>query len=233
MTQNDFITKVNELGLEVTDEKLDKLNKYYELLVSFNEKINLTAITLKEEVYLKHFYDSLTLVKIIDFNKYNTFCDIGTGAGFPGIVIKIFFLHLKVTLIDALNKRIDFLNVVISELQLKEIETIHSRIEDYGKNNRELYDIVTARAVTNLSNLLEFAIPIVKVNKYFIAMKGSNNELDTILNASKLLNIKLEDKIEFSLPYEESKRNLIKFVKLDKTNNKYPRKFSEIKKKPL
>ncbi len=233
MTQNDFIKKVNELGLEVTDEKLDKLNKYYELLVSFNEKINLTAITLKEEVYLKHFYDSLTLVKIIDFNKYNTFCDIGTGAGFPGIVIKIFFPHLKVTLIDALNKRIDFLNVVISELQLKEIETIHSRIEDYGKNNRELYDIVTARAVTNLSNLLEFAIPIVKVNKYFIAMKGSNNELDTILNASKLLNIKLEDKIEFSLPYEESKRNLIKFVKLDKTNNKYPRKFSEIKKKPL
>ena len=233
MTQNDFITKVNELGLEVTDEKLDKLNKYYELLVSFNEKINLTAITLKEEVYLKHFYDSLTLVKIIDFNKYNTFCDIGTGAGFPGIVIKIFFPHLKVTLIDALNKRIDFLNVVISELQLKEIETIHSRIEDYGKNNRELYDIVTARAVTNLSNLLEFAIPIVKVNKYFIAMKGSNNELDTILNASKLLNIKLEDKIEFSLPYEESKRNLIKFVKLDKTNNKYPRKFSEIKKKQL
>lgn len=233
MTQNDFIKKVNELGLEVTDEKLYKLNKYYELLVSFNEKINLTAITLKEEVYLKHFYDSLTLVKIIDFNKYNTFCDIGTGAGFPGIVIKIFFPHLKVTLIDALNKRIDFLNVVISELQLKEIETIHSRIEDYGKNNRELYDIVTARAVTNLSNLLEFAIPIVKVNKYFIAMKGSNNELDTILNASKLLNIKLEDKIEFSLPYEESKRNLIKFVKLDKTNNKYPRKFSEIKKKPL
>ncbi len=233
MTQNDFIKKVNELGLEVTDEKLDKLNKYYELLVSFNEKINLTAITLKEEVYLKHFYDSLTLAKIIDFNKYNTFCDIGTGAGFPGIVIKIFFPHLKVTLIDALNKRIDFLNVVISELQLKEIETIHSRIEDYGKNNRELYDIVTARAVTNLINLLEFAIPIVKVNKYFIAMKGSNNELDTISNASKLLNIKLEDKIEFSLPYEESKRNLIKFVKLDKTNNKYPRKFSEIKKKPL
>lgn len=233
MTQNDFIKKVNELGLEVTDEKLDKLNRYYELLVSFNEKINLTAITLKEEVYLKHFYDSLTLVKIIDFNKCNTFCDIGTGAGFPGIVIKIFFPHLKVTLIDTLNKRIDFLNVVISELQLKEIETIHSRIEDYGKNNRELYDIVTARAVTNLSNLLEFAIPIVKVNKYFIAMKGSNNELDTILNASKLLNIKLEDKIEFSLPYEESKRNLIKFVKLDKTNNKYPRKFSEIKKKPL
>lgn len=233
MTQNDFIKKVNELGLEVTDEKLDKLNKYYELLVSFNEKINLTAITLKEEVYLKHFYDSLTLAKIIDFNKYNTFCDIGTGAGFPGIVIKIFFPHLKVTLIDALKKRIDFLNVVISELQLKEIETIHSRIEDYGKNNRELYDIVTARAVTNLSNLLEFAIPIVKVNKYFIAMKGSNNELDTILNASKLLNIKLEEKIEFSLPYEESKRNLIKFVKLDKTNNKYPRKFSEIKKKPL
>lgn len=233
MTQNDFIKKVNELGLEVTDEKLDKLNKYYELLVSFNEKINLTAITLKEEVYLKHFYDSLTLVKIIDFNNYNTFCDIGTGAGFPGIVIKIFFPHLKVTLIDALNKRIDFLNLVISELQLKDIETIHSRIEDYGKNNRELYDIVTARAVTNLSNLLEFAIPIVKLNKYFIAMKGSNNELDTISNASKLLNIKLEDKIEFSLPYEESKRNLIKFVKLDKTNNKYPRKFSEIKKKPL
>ena len=233
MTQSDFIEKVKELGLEVTEDKLYKLEKYYELLVSWNEKINLTAITEKEQVYLKHFYDSLTLTKIVNLNEMDNFCDIGTGAGFPGIVIKIFFPELQVTLIDSLNKRIDFLKLVIEELDLHKIVAIHSRIEDYGKTNREMFDVVTARAVTNMNNLLEFSIPLVKVNKYFIPMKGSNAELDNIDNALKVLNSKIEDRIEFKLPYEDSTRNLIKFVKLDKTNNKYPRKFSDIKKKSL
>ena len=233
MTQNDFIEKVKELGLEITEDKLYKLEKYYELLVSWNEKINLTAITEKEQVYLKHFYDSLTLTKMIDFNTVENFCDIGTGAGFPGIVIKIFFPELQVTLIDSLNKRIEFLKLVIEELDLHKIIAIHSRIEDYGKYNRELFDVVTARAVTNMNNLLEFSIPLVRVNKYFIPMKGSNSELDNIENALKVLSTKIVDKVEFKLPYEESTRNIIKFVKLAKTNNKYPRKFSEIKKKAL
>lgn len=233
MTQNDFIEKVKELGLEITEDKIYKLEKYYELLVSWNEKINLTAITEKEQVYLKHFYDSLTLTKMIDFNTVENFCDIGTGAGFPGIVIKIFFPELQVTLIDSLNKRIEFLKLVIEELDLHKIIAIHSRIEDYGKYNRELFDVVTARAVTNMNNLLEFSIPLVRVNKYFIPMKGSNSELDNIENALKVLSTKIVDKVEFKLPYEESTRNIIKFVKLAKTNNKYPRKFSEIKKKAL
>ena len=233
MTQSDFIEKVKELGVEVTEDKLYKLEKYYELLVEWNEKINLTAITEKEQVYLKHFYDSLTLTKIVNLNEMDNFCDIGTGAGFPGIVIKIFFPELQVTLIDSLNKRIDFLKLVIEELDLHKIVAIHSRIEDYGKTNREMFDVVTARAVTNMNNLLEFSIPLVKVNKYFIPMKGSNAELDNIDNALKVLNCKVEDRIEFKLPYEDSTRNLIKFVKFDKTNSKYPRRFSEIKKKSL
>ena len=153
MTQSDFIEKVKELGLEVTEDKLYKLEKYYELLVSWNEKINLTAITEKEQVYLKHFYDSLTLTKIVNLNEMDNFCDIGTGAGFPGIVIKIFFPELQVTLIDSLNKRIDFLKLVIEELDLHKIVAIHSRIEDYGKTNREMFDVVTARAVTNINNI--------------------------------------------------------------------------------
>ena len=194
MTQSDFIEKVRELGLEVTEDKLYKLEKYYELLVSWNEKINLTAITEKNDVYLKHFYDSLTLTKIINLNNMDNFCDIGTGAGFPGIVIKIFYPELQVTLIDALNKRIDFLKLVIEELDLHKIIAIHSRIEDYGKTNREMFDVVTARAVTNMNNLLEFSIPLVKVNKYFIAMKGSNAEVDNISNALNVLNTKLDDK---------------------------------------
>ena len=233
MTQSDFIEKVKELGLDVTEDKLYKLEKYYELLVSWNEKINLTAITEKNDVYLKHFYDSLTLTKIVDLNNIDNFCDIGTGAGFPGIVIKIFFPELQVTLIDALNKRIDFLKLVIEELDLHKIVAIHSRIEDYGKTNREMFDVVTARAVTNMNNLLEFSIPLVKVNKYFIAMKGSNAEVDNISNALNVLNTKLDDKVEFKLPYEDSARNLVRFIKLDKTNMKYPRKFSDIKKKSL
>ena len=233
MTQSDFIERVKELGLEVTEDKLYKLEKYYELLVSWNEKINLTAITEKDDVYLKHFYDSLTLTKIVNLNNMDNFCDIGTGAGFPGIVIKIFYPELQVTLIDALNKRIDFLKLVIEELDLHKIIAIHSRIEDYGKNNREMFDVVTARAVTNMNNLLEFSIPLVKVNKYFIAMKGSNSELDNIDNVLKVLSTKIVDKIEFKLPYEDSTRNLIKFEKLEKTNMKYPRKFSDIKKKAL
>lgn len=234
MQINDFIEELKKININITDEQLNQLEKYFNILIEENEKINLTSIINKEDVYLKHYYDSLTLNKIIDLNEINTMCDIGTGAGFPGLVIKILFPHIKITLVDSLQKRIDFLNKVINELNLKDIEALHYRIEEYGIKNREKYDLVTARAVASLNILLEYAIPLVKVNKYFVAMKSNiEEEIKSINNASKILSTKIEDKIEFILPFENSKRTLIKFIKIDKTNNKYPRRFSIIKQKPL
>lgn len=234
MTISEFIEELKKININITSEQLEKLDKYYKILIQENENINLTSIIEKDSVYLKHYYDSLTLMKIIDLNNINSLCDIGTGAGFPGLVIKILFPHINVTLVDSLNKRINFLNKVIKELELNKIEAIHSRIEEYGTKNRERYDLVTARAVAPLNILLEYAIPLVKINKNFVAMKSNvDEELKNIDNAIKELNIKQESIIEFSLPYEESKRTLIKYTKLQKTSNKYPRRFAIIKQKPL
>ena len=230
MTESEFIESLKELNIEVTEEKLSKLNRYYELLIEWNEKINLTAITEKKDVYLKHFYDSLTLNKIIDLNNISTFADVGTGAGFPGIVIKIFFPDIHITLIDSLGKRIEFLKLVINELKLDKIEVIASRAEELKL--REKYEVVTARAVANLHILLEMLVPL--SSKYVVLMKGeAKEELENTANLYRELNIKLLDKIEFLLPYENSNRTLIKFKKDIVTNKKYPRKFSEIKKNPL
>ena len=229
-----FIEELNKLNVNIDDDMLNKLNRYYELLVEWNEKMNLTGITEKEEVYLKHFYDSLTISKVIDLTKEETLCDIGTGAGFPGMVLKIVFPNLKITLVDSLNKRLDFLNEVIKDLNLKDIETIHARAEEYAVTNREIFDVVTARAVASLPILLEYTMPLVKVNKYFIAMKA--NAIEEIENSKNAL-IKLSGNIEqisqFILPIEESNRTIIKVIKKQKTNNIYPRKYSEMKKKPL
>ena len=234
MTINEFIDELKKIGINITEEQLEQLDKYYKILKEENEKINLTSIIEKEKVYLKHYYDSLTLIKIINLNEIESLCDIGTGAGFPGLVIKILFPHINVTLVDSLNKRIQFLNKVIEELKLEKIHTIHSRIEEYGIKNKEQFDLVTARAVAPLNILLEYAIPIVKINKYFVAMKSNiEDELNNIDNAIKELNIKQENIIEFKLPYEDSKRTLIRFIKVGKTNNKYPRRFSIIKQRPL
>lgn len=234
MTENSFIEELKLIGINIDTEQLKKLNKYYELLIEWNKKINLTAITEKDQVYLKHFYDSLTLNKIIDLKKENSICDIGTGAGFPGIVLKIVFPNLKVTLVDSLKKRIDFLNLIIKELELENIIAIHTRSEEFALTNREKFDFVTARAVAPLNILLEYSIPMVKKNKYFIAMKGNiEKEEKTFDNSMKILNTIIEKKEEFTLPNELSKRTLIKFKKLEITSKKYPRKFNEIKKKPL
>ena len=234
MTINEFIEELKKINISINNDQLQKLEQYYNILIEENEKINLTSITNKEDVYLKHYYDSLTLIKIIDLEKIKNLCDIGSGAGFPGLVIKILFPNIKVTLVDSLNKRIDFLNKVISKLELKNVEAIHYRIEEYGLKNREKYDLVTARAVANLNILLEYSIPLLKVNKYFIAMKSNvEEEIKNIDNSLKLLNTKIEKIEEFNLPFENSKRTLIKFIKLDKTNNKYPRRYSIIKQKPL
>lgn len=232
MNIEEFKKAVKNLGITVTDEEISKLEKYATLLKEWNEKINLTAITDKDQVFLKHFYDSLTIVKIIDLNKLDNLCDLGTGAGFPGIVLKIFFPKLKITLVDALNKRIKFLEVVINELFLSNITLEHARAEEYAKDNRECFDVVTARALSSFPVLLEYGIPLLKVNGHLIAMRGLNDSNEGI-NALKVLNSKINDILEFKLPYEDSQRTLIDVLKLDKTSLKYPRRYAEIKKKSL
>ena len=233
MTESEFIKHIEDLGITCNDDKLSRLNKYYEMLVEYNKVMNLTGITDKKQVYLKHFYDSLTIAKVINFNEYNTLCDIGTGAGFPGLVIKILYPHLRITLVDSLNKRINFLNDVIKELGLTDIETVHARIEDYAYNNKDRFDIVTARAVAPLNILLEYAIPITKVNSYFIAMKGKIEDETTYSNALRVLKSEVEEIKEFKLPIENSDRTIYKIKKISKINGKYPRKPSEIKKNML
>ena len=233
MTQNNFIEEVKKFGIEVTDKKLEQLEKYYELLIEYNKVMNLTGITEKEDVYLKHFYDSLTIYKIIDLNNEKSLCDLGSGAGFPGIVLKIFYPNLNIVLVDSLNKRINFLNKVIEELVLKNIVAIHSRIEDYSKENNEKFDVVTARAVAPLNILLELGIRLSKVGKYFIAMKGNLANEPNFQNAINVLNCNLGNILEFTLPIENSNRTLIKIIKKNSTQKLFPRKYSEIKKKPL
>lgn len=228
-----FISELNLLNIELTEKQLGQLHRYYELLVEYNKVMNLTGITEEPDVYLKHFYDSLTITKIVDLNRVNNLCDIGTGAGFPGLVVKIVFPPLKITLVDSLNKRINFLNIVISELDLKDIETIHCRAEEYGVFHRNLFDVVTARAVAQTNILLEYAIPLVKKGGYFIPMKGNISNENDFSHAMKVLNVILEDKIEFLLPIEKSSRTLLCFKKVGDTPKIYPRKNNEMKKKPL
>ena len=232
MNKEEFISEVTKLGIKLNDNQLSQLNQYYHLLIEWNKKINLTRIIEKEDVYLKHFYDSLTLIKTIDLNQPISLCDVGTGAGFPGLVLKIVFPTLSVTLIDSLLKRINFLNLVIKDLALKDIVTVHTRCEDYAKSNREKFDVVTSRAVANLTTLSELCLPLVKVNGYFIPMKA--NAEKEIIDAKDIFN-KLDSTIEkieeFELPKENSRRTIIKIKKNKATNVKYPRSLDKIKKK--
>ena len=231
MNKQEFLEELAKLGINLTNDQIDKLARFYQLLVNWNEKINLTTIIKEEEVYLKHFYDSLTLIKVVDLRQPLTVLDVGTGAGFPGIVLKIVFPNLKITLLDSLTKRINYLNEIIKELDLHDIETVCSRCEEYTKINREKYDLVVARAVSHLKILSEMIIPTVKVNGYFIAMKANlNDELEKTIPMLKKLNSELKEIKEFSLPIENSKRTLVVMKKNAKTALLYPRKYSEIKK---
>lgn len=217
------------------DEQLNKFYNYMNLLLEWNEKINLTAITNPEEIVLKHFIDSLTINKYIEKNK--NIVDVGTGAGFPGIPLKIYRPDVKITLVDSLNKRIIFLNEVIDNLKLSDIYTVHSRIEDFGKDKkyREKFDYVTARAVANLSVLSEYLIPITKVNGKCICMKGSEieEEVNNSKNAINILGGKIEKIEKFDLPNTDISRNLVIINKIRNTPNKYPRKAGIPVKEPL
>ena len=231
MNKQEFFEELAKLGINLTNDQIDKLARFYQLLVTWNEKINLTTIIKEEEVYLKHFYDSLTLIKVVDLRQPLTILDVGTGAGFPGIVLKIVFPNLKITLLDSLTKRINYLNEIIKELDLHDIETVCSRCEEYTKINREKYDLVVARAVSHLKILSEMIIPTVKVNGYFIAMKANlNDELEKTIPMLKKLESELKEINEFTLPIENSKRTLVVIKKNAKTALLYPRKYSEIKK---
>lgn len=206
MTKDEFIDALKELNIFLLEEQLLQFDKFYKLLIEWNEKINLTRITEEKEVYLKHFYDSLTISKVIDLTKVETLCDVGTGAGFPGIVLKIVYPNLKITLIDSLLKRVNYLNSIINELNLENIKAIHLRGEDY----KEKFDVVTARAVANIEKLTKFTMHLVKKNGKFVAMKGNITEELNPLVVTKLTKKYNIEKIEnFLLPLEQSNRSLI------------------------
>ena len=214
MNKDEFIEELKKTNIILNKKQLEQLDIYYHLLIEWNQKINLTRITLEKDVYLKHFYDSLTLSRVIDLNDDIKLCDIGTGAGFPGIVLKIVFPSIKMTLVDSLLKRINFLNIVIDKLELKDIETIHCRAEDYAKKNKNKFDIVTSRAVSRLNNLLEYSIPLLKKNGYFIPMKANcDDELKEVKHILKEKSLIIEQIDEFNLPFENSHRTIIKIKK--------------------
>ena len=234
MNIEEFINEIKKLGIDVTGEQLEKLEIYCNFLLEYNTHTNLTAIKNREEVYLKHFYDSLTLVKSIDLTSIENLLDIGTGAGFPGMVLKIFFPNLQIYLVDSNNKKTKFLIELKDKLNVDKVEVINNRIENITSRFINSIDVVTARAVTNLPVLVELALPLVKVNKYFIAMKGNaQEELENSEYAITYLGGKIEDVKEFDLPHDAGKRMLITIQKTQKSELNKLRPYEKIVKKPL
>jgi 16S rRNA (guanine527-N7)-methyltransferase len=235
-----FIKDLEELHISLTDHQLKQFMAYYELLVEYNRVMNLTAITEFDDVMKKHFVDSLSLVKVFyDFLNNNdiSLIDVGTGAGFPGIPLKIAFPDLSVTLLDSLNKRVNFLQTVIDELELKKIDAIHGRAEDFAKKGklREQYDLCVSRAVANLSTLSEYCLPYVKVGGVFVSYKSEKIEEEKAAaeHAISILGGEVEKQVEFMLPSSDIYRNLIVIRKTKETPGKYPRKAGTAAKEPL
>lgn len=239
--QTESITKfkngIGELKVSLDDNQIGQFIRYYELLVEWNSFMNLTAITEIDEVCTKHFIDSISLCKVIDCTKEYSVIDVGTGAGFPGIPLKIAFPNLKITLLDSLGKRVKFLNEVITQLSLKDIEAIHGRAEDYAKQGmlREKFDICVSRAVANLSTLSEYCLPYVKVEGYFISYKSEkiSEEMQAAQKAIATLGGEVYEQKEFTLPYSDIYRNLFMIKKIQETPKKYPRKAGLPSKEPL
>ena len=237
MNEQQFIEALKEKGIFLTDAQIAQFKKYFELLVEWNEKMNLTAITDLEGVYLKHFYDSISASFYFDFTKVTTVCDVGAGAGFPSIPIKICFPHLHVTIVDSLNKRITFLNHLSEQLKLENVNFVHARAEEFGQNAkyREQFDVVTARAVARLSVLSELCVPLAKNGGYFVALKAAAgpDELKDAKKAIATLGVELKEEFAFLLPVEESERTLYVFDKVKNTPKKYPRKPGVPNKTPI
>lgn len=233
--KNSFSQKANKLGINISNNEMEEYYKYMNLLINWNEKMNLTAITEPNDIIDKHFIDSITILKYIESNK--NIIDVGTGAGFPGIPIKILRKNNNITLLDSLNKRLNFLNEVIDQLELKEISTFHSRIEDAGqdKNLRKKFDIVTSRAVASLNVLAEYMIPLVKINGICICMKGSNieEEIKDAKNAIEVLGGKIEKIDTIILPGTDMSRNIIIIRKIKDTPSRFPRKAGIPSKNPI
>lgn len=225
--------KLDKIDIEINNEQSQKFYNYMNLLLEWNEKINLTAITEPNEVILKHFVDSATIIKYIEDNM--KIVDVGTGAGFPGIPLNIINSKANYVLVDSLNKRINFLNEIINNLKLENINTVHSRIEDFGKDNKESFDIATSRAVASLNILLEYLLPLLKVGGICICMKGSNakEEIENSNKALEILGGKIEKVEEIILPDSDIVRNIIIVRKIKSTPNKYPRKAGIPTKEPI
>ena len=232
-----LVDGAKQLGIQLSEEQVQQFMRYKELLQEWNEKMNLTAITEDKEIITKHFLDCMTINKALDMKNQSTVIDIGTGAGFPGLVIKIAFPHLKVTLVDALKKRLNFLEAVINELKLEEIECIHSRAEDLGKDgsHREKYDICASRAVANLATLSEYTLPFVRIDGYLIALKGQklDEELVQGEKAIGILGGQLEEVVHTGVPFTDLDHKIAKVKKVKPTSKKYPRKAGEPTKSPL
>ena len=229
----DFIVELEKLNININNDMLNKFELYYNKLIEVNSYMNLTAITEHDQVYLKHFYDSLTITKAIKGDNYNIL-DVGAGAGFPSVPLAIVKPNINVTIIDSLNKRINFLNDLTKYIGIYNVLAIHARAEEFIKNKRESYDYVTARAVARLNVLAELCMPYVKVGGYFIALKGNDKEeIDEASNAIKVLGGKIEEIINFNLPDDQGERNIVVIKKIKPSLTKYPRIFKTIKDKPL
>lgn len=232
-----IIDEMHKLGISLTEQQSEQLYEYYRLLVEWNSFMNLTGITEFSEVVQKHFVDSLSIVKVKNMNDVDNLIDVGTGAGFPGLPLKIVFPHLKVTLLDSLNKRIDFLNAVIEKTGLTGIETIHGRAEDFAKPGlkREIYDLCVSRAVANLATLSEYCLPYVKIGGEFIPSKSGEvaDELQDAKSAVFLLGGKVESCENFDLPGSDIHRSLVRIKKVGGCPKKYPRKAGMPSKVPL
>ncbi len=232
-----FKKDLDSLGIDLSEKQIEQFIIYYEMLVEWNEVMNLTAITEYDEVMKKHFIDSISLIKAYDVSKPASVIDVGTGAGFPGLALKIAYPNLQVTLLDSLNKRVNFLNVVIEKLQLTDVEAVHGRAEDFAKAGklREKYDLCVSRAVANLSTLSEYCLPFVKVGGQFISYKSEKitEEKTAAENAIRILGGSVKNQVEFRLPDSDIYRNLFVIEKIKQTPKKYPRKAGLPGKEPL